>query len=171
MPQKAERVGSKRQIEIQTVFLMSQTSSALSAVATASFTAAFYREHHCRNCAAYQNKTENEMILNTKSDCVESITDILKKTSEWRKNTALRFPDDNRNGKAAKTLDRLSTEAANLTDAQWAELKAHFSWSSENWRTILTQTARQAAFHHRFGDLETFIRILLDNLSVLSVAA
>jgi hypothetical protein len=111
------------------------------------------------------------MTLNLKADCIDSIADVLSKTSTWRKNTALRFPDDNRNGKAAKTLDRLSIEAATLTDEQWVELKPHFGWSSENWRTTLTQTARQAAFHHRFGDLETFIRILLENLSVLSVAA
>jgi hypothetical protein len=60
------------------------------------------------------------MILNDKEDCVEPIIKVLESTSAWRKTTALRFPDDNRNAKAAKTLDRLSIEAASLTDTQWS---------------------------------------------------
>jgi hypothetical protein len=110
-------------------------------------------------------------MLNQKQDCIESLTDGLKSTSAWRKVTSARFPDDARNVKAAKILDRLAVEAVNLTDAQWLELFPYFGWASETWRNGLNQTARQIGFCHRAGDLDVFVKILIQNLSVSCVAA
>jgi hypothetical protein len=109
--------------------------------------------------------------MNDKQDCIESLTGGLKSTSAWRKVTSARFPDDTRNVKAAKILDRLAVEAINLTDTQWIELSTYFGWASEAWRNGLNQTSRQIGFFHRTGDLDVFIKILIQNLSASCVAA
>jgi hypothetical protein len=110
-------------------------------------------------------------MINDKQDCIESLTGGLKSTSAWRKVTSARFPDDTRNVKAAKILDRLAVEAINLTDAQWLELSPYFGWASETWRNGLNQASRQIGFFHRAGDLDVFVKILIQNLSVSCVAA
>jgi hypothetical protein len=61
----------------------------------------------------------------------QKISGGLKSTSAWRKVTSARFPEDTRNAKSVKILDRLAVEAINLTDAQWLELSSYFGWSSE----------------------------------------
>lgn len=112
-----------------------------------------------------------KMIMNDKADCIESITKTLEHTSTWRKAIIHRWPDDPRNLRAAKTLDRLVKDAESLTDDHWLKLQPHYSWVSETWRNGLNQTARQVGFHHRAGDFEFFIKALLQNLSMSGVAA
>jgi hypothetical protein len=59
------------------------------------------------------SKTETEkLILNDKHDCIESIALILEQTAAWRRKTAAKYPDDNRNTKAAEMLDKLAIDAA-----------------------------------------------------------
>jgi hypothetical protein len=112
------------------------------------------------------------MILNDKQDCIESIAKVLEGTSSWRKSLSTRFPDDPRNMRAAKTLDQLAVDVVNLTDEQWSELKPHFGgWASERWRGGLSQTARQVGFHNRAKDVSFFLKVLVQNLSPLSVVA
>jgi hypothetical protein len=112
-----------------------------------------------------------KMILNDKEDCIESITKSLEHTSTWRKALIRRWPDDARNARAAKTLDRLAEDAESLTDDHWLKLQPYYSWASETWRNGLNQTARQVGFHHRAGDIEFFIKALLQNLSLSGIAA
>ena len=111
-------------------------------------------------------------MLNEKIDAVESIIKALVRTSGWRKATARRFPDDPRNMPAVVLLDKLATDAANMTDSHWESLKSYFSWSSETWRDALNTTARQVGFHHRGKDFDSFVTLLIHNLSnAQSVAA
>jgi hypothetical protein len=110
-------------------------------------------------------------MINDKQDCIESLTSALKSTSAWRKVTSARFPDDTRNVKAAKILDRLAVDAINLTDTQWLALSAYFGWASQTWRNGLNQTSRQIGFCHRASDLDIFVKILIQNLSASCVAA
>ena len=112
-----------------------------------------------------------KMIMNDKADCIESITKSLEHTSAWRKTLIRRWPDDARNARAAKTLDRLAEGAESLTDDHWLKLQPYYSWASETWRNGVNQTARQVGFHHRAGDIEYFIKALLQNLSMSGVAA
>jgi hypothetical protein len=53
-----------------------------------------------------------KMILNSKEDCVASITRALERTSLWRKAITGRWPDDPRNMRAAKLLDQLALDAS-----------------------------------------------------------
>src|SRR5882757_7849616 len=101
------------------------------------------------------------MIDDTKNEGIDSIIKMLERTSNWRKATAPKFPNDPRNLKAAHTLDSLAVEAVNLTDAQWAELQMHFS-SSEKWRNALSHTARGVGFHFRSSDIKCFVKALLE---------
>jgi hypothetical protein len=111
------------------------------------------------------------MMLNEKIDAVESIVKVLGKTSGWRKTTAARFPNDPRNLPASIILDRLAADASGMTDSQWEALKPHFGWSSETWRDALNTTARQVGFHHRGKEFDSFVTLLIHNLSVVSAVA
>lgn len=108
------------------------------------------------------------MMLNDKDDCIETIIKALDRASAWRKTLTARWPDDPRNGRAARALDNLSKEAPKLTDEQWSELQTHYGWASENWRNGLNQAARQVGFHHRCGDFAIFVKVLLDNFAISS---
>jgi hypothetical protein len=107
-----------------------------------------------------------------KNDCVESITHELRGKANWRKATAVRFPDDHpRNIRAADALDKLADDFSNLTDEQWQLLKPYYGgWHSETWRAGLSLVAKQVGFLHRARDLDSFISILIRQLSQ-SVAA
>jgi hypothetical protein len=109
-------------------------------------------------------------IDDDKNDCVESIVKTLKQTSTWRKSLALRWPDDPRNIRAGDKLDKLAAEAASLTDAQFEDLKPYHACEI-TWRNALHMTTRQVGFHHRAGDLDHFIKVLVQNLSSLSSVA
>ncbi|WFT94385.1 hypothetical protein QA633_40055 [Bradyrhizobium barranii] len=109
---------------------------------------------------------------NDKQESIESISKTLERTSAWRKSLTVRWPDDPRNARASTRLDQLAADVANLTDDQWTALQPYFNWASENWRDSLSQAARQVGFHNRSGDLDYFIRSLVQNLSVSkSIAA
>lgn len=111
------------------------------------------------------------MILNSKEDCIECITKVLESASAWRTSLTVRWPADPRNARAAARLDQLAADAPNLTDEQWLELQPFYGWVSETWRGSLNQTARQVGFHHRAGDLASFVKALLQNLSLQSSVA
>lgn len=112
-----------------------------------------------------------KMNLNTKEDCIDSITKTLERTAAWRKSTSIRFPDDPRNTRAVERLNQLAADAFNLTDEQWSDLQPWYGWASEEWRNGLNQTARQVGFFHRAGDLAFFVKALLQNLSLTSSIA
>jgi hypothetical protein len=94
----------------------------------------------------------------------------LQRTSEWRRSLTTRFPGDHRNKKAADRLDKLADDVANLTDAQFEELQPYYGvgWDSLTWRDGLNQTARQVGFQFRAGDLDFFVRVLVQSLSASS---
>jgi hypothetical protein len=108
-----------------------------------------------------------------KQDCIESITRVLEKTSAWRQAVIARHPEDARNVKAVRALNRLAADAVNLTDEHWGSLKPYFGggWNSHTWRNGLNQTAKQIGFWHRAGDLDIFVKIIIQNMSASSVAA
>jgi hypothetical protein len=109
--------------------------------------------------------------MNDKNDCIESITRTLERTSVWRKSLATKF-EDARNLRAAETLDGFVTDTANLTDEQWATLSPHYNWSSEKWRSALSDTARGIRFHVRTKQFDVFVKALLQRLtSVVGAAA
>lgn len=101
-----------------------------------------------------------------KTDCIESITQVLHSTANWRKALSNRYPEDLRNIQAAILLDKLAVDIAYLTDEQWAELTPHFGgWASENWRNGLSLAARQVGFHNRAKHISFFLKALVESLS------
>ena len=108
-----------------------------------------------------------------KQDCIESISKALRRTSAWRRSLIVRWPDDLRNKRAADRLDKLAEDVASLTDAQWVELQPYHGsgWEALAWRDGLNLTARQVGFHFRAGDLDFFVRALIQNLSISSSVA
>ena len=111
------------------------------------------------------------MILNDKQDGIEHIERVLNQTSVWRMKKAAVFTDDPRNEKAAGMLDQLAIDCANLSDEQWAELKPHFGWNSQIWRSALIETARMVGFFHRNKTFDSFVRLLVKQLPASRIAA
>jgi hypothetical protein len=108
------------------------------------------------------------MILNSKEDCAANISRALERTSLWRKAMTVRWRDDPRNMRAAKKLDQLALDAADLTESEWLMLQSHYSWTSEKWRNALNETARQVGFFHRAENISHFVKALVQNLSIHS---
>jgi hypothetical protein len=125
----------------------------------------------CRNYPAPTKTETAKMILNDKQDCIESIARILEQTSAWRRATAAKFPDDERNTKAAGMLDQLAIDAATLSDGQWTDLQKHFGWASQTWRDGLVQAARSVGFAHRNSSFDSFVRTVVRQLPTSRVAA
>jgi hypothetical protein len=94
-------------------------------------------------------KTEIEkMILNDKEDCAASLNACLTRTASWRRGMQSKYPSDERNGRAAATLDRFATEANDLPDEAWAELKSYFNWVSPTWSDAVSEAVRLVEFRN-----------------------
>jgi predicted aminopeptidase len=111
------------------------------------------------------------MILNDKTDCTEFLARILDQTQAWRRKTAAEYADDPRNEKAARMLDQLAIDSANLSDQQWTELRPHFGWSSQIFRAGVVQAAKMVGFAHRNSSFDSFVRLVVKQLPTSRVAA
>jgi hypothetical protein len=101
------------------------------------------------------------MIENEKLDCVDSLIFGLNRTAVWRKKMSAQYPSDPRNGRAAECLAELATDASELSDDAWSQLKPHCGWASESWREAISQTARLVGFKHKIKDLPSFVKTLM----------
>ncbi len=99
-----------------------------------------------------------------KLDCAESIIRAAERTASWRKTIAPNFNDE-RNVKAAVTLEKLAVDAAGLTDEHWQVLKPHYAWSSQIFRDALFNATRQIGFAHKSRGLDSFVRLVVRQLS------
>jgi hypothetical protein len=111
------------------------------------------------------------MTLNDKQDCIESLVHALNRGEAWRTKLMVKYPSDSGNIRAAKMLNQLGVDAANMTDEQWSKLEPHFCWSSGVWRNGLSEAARQVGFGHRARDFDSFVNALVLHVAQSSVAA
>jgi hypothetical protein len=124
-----------------------------------------------RHCRDYPAPKTEKTEMNDKQNCIESMGSAQKATAAWRRETALRFPDDPRNLKAASILDQLATDVTNLNDERWLLLKPYFGWVSETWRAALNLTVRQVGFSQRAKEIDSFVGVLVHQLSQPSFVA
>src|ERR1700687_3431820 len=87
------------------------------------------------------------MINNTKEYCIENLSGSLARTASGRRSLQAKY-NDPRSGRAAETLDRLASEASNLTDEAWAELMPFYNWASFEWSDSVSQASRQVEFRN-----------------------
>src|ERR1035437_5156835 len=111
------------------------------------------------------------MIENEKLDCVDSLIFGLNRTAVWRKKTSAQYPSDPRNGRAAECLAELATDASELSDDAWSQLKPHCGWGSESWREAISQTARLVGFKQKIQELPAFVTTLIGVLHAESGAS
>src|SRR5258707_15638374 len=104
-------------------------------------------------------------MINDKKSCIENLHGSFVRSSLWRGGLKAKFPNDPRNGRAQETLDRLSVEICELTDAQWEILQSFYSWSSVTWSDAVSAAARFVEFKHNVRTLPEFIETLVDLLS------
>ncbi len=105
------------------------------------------------------------MIENEKCDAIDAITFGLNRTRSWRQRTAVKYPSDNRNTRAADCLAKLAADVSTLTDSDWLLLKPHAGWASERFRNAITQAARSVGFQNKITDLHSYVVHLLEVLS------
>jgi hypothetical protein len=107
------------------------------------------------------------IIENEKNDCIESIVRNMERTAVWRKGLSANY-NDNRNLRAAATLDKLAVDAAGMTDEHFLSLKDHFTWDSLPWRDAVSRATRQIGFFNRAKDFASFVKALVHELSLSS---
>jgi len=108
------------------------------------------------------------MINNTKEYCIENLSGSLARTASWRRSLQAKY-NDHRNGRAAETLDRLASEASNLTDEAWSELMPFYNWASFKWSDAVSQASRQVEFRN-VNTLPAFTKTLVGILSQSNAA-
>jgi hypothetical protein len=81
------------------------------------------------------------MIENEKIDCVDSLIFGLNRTAQWRQKMAAQYPGDPRNVRAADCLLKLASDATELSDGTWSQLRLHCGWANERWRESISQAA------------------------------
>lgn len=84
--------------------------------------------------------------MNQKTDCTKSQSAHLRRTASWRRSIAAKYPGDPRNLRAAEALDDLATAIMDLSDAEWFQLEAHYSWASERWAVAVNDASRLVGF-------------------------
>jgi len=84
---------------------------------------------------------------NDKQSCVDNLYGNITRTKTWRRGLQARYRDDNRNGKAAETLERLAAETNDLTPEQWDGLKPYFNKSGA-WDNAVSLASRDVEFRN-----------------------
>ena len=107
---------------------------------------------------------------NSKFSCKDNLCGSLMRTAAWRRGMKARYPDDNRNGIAAKTLDKLADEANDLTDEQWSEIMPFYDWASATWSDAVSQASRNVEFKRNVRTFPAFIDSLVGILSDQNIA-
>lgn len=99
-------------------------------------------------------------MINSKQNCIDSLSEGLSRTANWRRNMQERYPSDVRNGKAADRLHQMAAESGDLSDEAWEELRPFYSWCSEPWSEAVSKAGRLVEFSRA---VRTF-PALIDNL-------
>jgi hypothetical protein len=109
-------------------------------------------------------------MANDKKSCIENLHGSFVRSSLWRGGLKAKFPNDPRNGRAQGTLDRLSVEVCDLTDAQFESLKPFYGCSVA-WSDAVSTAARFVEFKHNVRTLPEFLETLVSILSEQPVLA
>jgi hypothetical protein len=105
------------------------------------------------------------MIDNNKQSCSDNLCGNITRTKIWRRGLQARYPDDNRNGKAAETLERLAAETNDLTDEQFEALKPYFNWASGTWSDAVSLASRHVEFQRNVRTFPAYVNNLIGILS------
>jgi hypothetical protein len=99
-----------------------------------------------------------------RQECVNLIAHQLNKSAEWRLVQAKRFPDDQRNIRAATRLTELAVIATEIPDDVWEGLKDHYHWSNQKFGEVISATNRGVVFRFSTPDFAGYSRNLLLNM-------
>jgi hypothetical protein len=98
-----------------------------------------------------------------RQECVNLIAHQLNKSAEWRLVQAKRFPDDQRNIRAATRLTELAANATGIPDDVWEGLK-DFHFSNQKFGEVISATNRGVVFRFSTLDFAGYSRNLLLNV-------
>jgi hypothetical protein len=120
-------------------------------------------------------KKKHTMTINfDKQDCLDSIAFGLCRTGKWRKKIFAKHPEDIRNARAVDCLASIASEAKKATeipDSMWSQLQPFFGFECPRWRESISTAARQVGFATTARDLPSFLNVLVNVCSTMSVAA
>jgi hypothetical protein len=109
-------------------------------------------------------ETENMTTEDSRQECVNLIAHQISQSSKWRLVQAKRFPDDDKNIRAAERLTELAAIATELPDDVWEGLKDHYNFSKQKFGEAVSTTNRSVVFRCNMPDFPTYTRNLLLNV-------
>jgi hypothetical protein len=90
----------------------------------------------------------------------------ISKGSNWRRQQAIRYPDDPRNAAAAQRLAELASQADDISDLIWNPLKPFFNPKDSHYTDALSRACRDVGFRTFPRDFDDFAQTILDGLAV-----
>ena len=72
-----------------------------------------------------------------------------------------KYPGDQRNGKAADTLQLLASQTGELSDGAWHKLQKHYSFSSVAWSDAVSLASRHVEFQRNVRTFPAYVSNLL----------
>lgn len=101
---------------------------------------------------------KNEIM--DKQLALESLQFRIRRVSEWRRQQAERWPDDNRNERAAVKLDALSrADTDTVTPEQWLVIQPLMKLG--NFNELVDDAARAVEFRAKCETLSSFVSLIL----------
>lgn len=86
----------------------------------------------------------------------------LGKGDNWRRQQAIRYPDDLRNAVAAQRLFDLASQADDISDSIWNRLAPFFNPKDGHYTDAVSRACRDVGFRTNPRDFEDFAQIILD---------
>jgi hypothetical protein len=102
--------------------------------------------------------------MTSKNDCLNALSVNLAKTSNWRNQQASRWPEDNRNARAAQTLFDLAAQATELDEHHWALLQPLFG--DRRFYEAVSAAAREVGFRSSPRTFDDFVESVLTTITV-----
>jgi hypothetical protein len=103
-------------------------------------------------------------MLKSEDDLTWMLKESLEGTAEWRRRVALEYPDDERNVKAAKALERLATTVEQVDPKLLAVFGEELD-DADDWfqnQELLSEMLRQIGFHTDYVDAADFVQDFID---------
>jgi hypothetical protein len=104
--------------------------------------------------------------MTTKNSFLDHACFTLSKARNWRKQQAIRFPDDPRNAVAAQRLGDLASQADDISDDIWNHISPYFDPKNSHYYEAVSRACRAVGFRTNPRNFDDFAQTILDGLVV-----
>jgi hypothetical protein len=104
--------------------------------------------------------------MTSKNTFLDHTSYTLGRASNWRRQQAVRFPDDPRNAVAASRLFDLASQADDISDSIWNPLRPFFNPKDSHYSDAVSRSCRDVGFRTNPRDFDDFAQSILDSFAV-----